>query len=245
MMRLALAVVVAFAQLFPYNGPGRAKNTVTLAYSLPTSAVASTTNASSYAFSSFTPSASAILTIETCMTGNTGTFSISSSAGASLTWTAHATTASDGTNKCMLFWARTSPNPSASTFQVDTNNGNASGAGIAIKQWTGADTITASPIKQVVAVTNGSASTTPTWTVSTLDTNDGYASFFWNTTNVAGVTGPSTWTRDVNLGYATPTTGWASATKITGLTGTSVAWGSTSTAWRGITYEVYASGTGP
>lgn len=216
-----------------------------IAYSLPTAAVIVTTNAATYAFASFTPSGSAVLVIEACPTGSiSSTAFIDSSAGASLTWTLK-TSENNGTDACYLFWAKTPASPSASTFRFNTNGANATGMAMAIKEWTGSDVTTADPIRQAVANSGGS-STAPTWTVTAMSTNNGYASYFRSTTNPPAVTAPTSWTRDTNSGYATPTTGTSSASRAGGETGTTITWATTSaTAWRGLAYEVYVAGAGP
>lgn len=213
-----------------------------VSYTVPTAAVASTSNATSYPLASFTPPANVDLTIEVCATGTVAAGSITSTAGATLTWTKKISS-TNGTDTCYLFWGRTGGSPGASTFAFDCTGDAATGAIVVIKSWANADLTSSDPIAQAVG-NNGASSTAPTWTVAARSTNSGYASFFYSTTAPPAVTQPTGWTRDVNTNYSTPTTGFDSASKVTGETSTSITWASNSgTAWRGIAYEVSAPRT--
>jgi len=63
----------------------------------------------------------------------------------------------------------------------------------------------------------------------------------YNETNPAGVTPPASWTEDPtpDLGYITPTTGFETARRGSGETGSTITWGSTSaTIWSAVAIEL-------
>jgi hypothetical protein len=210
--------------------------------------VVSTSNNTTYALSSFTPSANSLFVIIAFVRGNTAAPTIVNTSGTAITWTNKASglfnTSADGTH---IFWGRTGGSAAASVYTV-TPSGNSSGCIAYCFQITGADQTTSDPLKQ--AVVNQASSTNPTsGTIPAIITSNAvlsaWAGALSSSTTPAVSTPPTNWTELSEDGFATPTTNASSASRNSGETGTSITFTAATTPWGLAFVEVYNTGAGP
>lgn len=214
-----------------------------------TTEIVSTTNAATYAFGSFTPTASSVLVVMAFGTGTVDDGAITNTSGTSLTWTRKSSIVyNGGVDTAYVFWAKTPASTAASVYTVDFTGDNATSCIAYILTFTGSDIVTADPIKQVK--TNSATSTNATVTFnSALGTNNGYA-IGWggqlSSTNPANVsTQPTSWTEAGDNGIGTPTNNATCAFRAGSETGTTFTFTNASTNWGLVGVEVYVSGAGP
>lgn len=206
----------------------------------PVAEVVSTTNATSYAFGAFTPSANAILVV---MVFATDTVAAGSMSGGSLTWTRKASY-TWGAHTAYLFWARTGGSPASTTITFDCTGDAASGVSMSVVQFTGGDVVTADPIRQFRYGTATAANPSVTF-ASNMSTSNGYcAAFGINRTTVTSAP-PGSWTETHDTGYSTPNAGGSGAFRAGGETGATVTFTAASGTWAMYAVEVYVSGSGP
>lgn len=209
----------------------------------PTAELLSTSNATSYQVgAAFTPSANATLVVLVAATDTTATGTVS---GGGLTWTKKDSLNYSTTDTLYLFWANTGASPASCQPTFDCTGDAASGAVVAVLEYTGSDVVTADPIRQV-AKNTASSTANPTCTFpANLDTNNGYAYIIGSARTTPAITPPASWTETVDGGYSTPAAGAEVAYRAGGETGTTLTTTATSHTWGMLAFEVYVSGAGP
>jgi hypothetical protein len=106
--------------------------------------------------------------------------------------------------------------------------GASTGGGLSVYAVRGMAKVGSGAIKQSASqAAQASGTPAPTFGASVLTGNPVISAIF-NGTNPGGITAKSGYTRDVNTGYATPTTGFDSMHQNSGETGTAITWGSSS-----------------
>jgi hypothetical protein len=211
--------------------------------------VLSTSNAATYALSSFTPQTNSTVVVFAFATGTTATGSVTNTSGTSLTWHKKTSVAFDGgADTAYVFWANTGASTAASVYTLDFTGDNATACIGWALSFTGSDIVTPDPIKQFK--TNSATSTNATVTFDTaLGTNNGYA-IGWggqlSSTDPANVsTPPTSWTEAGDRGIGTPTNNATVAYRAGSETGTTYTFTNSSTSWGLVAIEVYVSGAGP
>lgn len=215
-----------------------------IAITAPTPAVASTSNATTYAFAAFTPSANAILVILAFAGGTVAAGSITGG-NKDYNWIKTTTKLYNTTDTAYMFWSRTPATPASMTFSFDCTGDAATGCVIIIFQITGADINTTNPIKQFI--TGGATSTNATGTFATgLNTNNGYIAGWGGELAAGASTPPASWIENGDVAYTTPAGNAAGAFRAGGEAGTTViTFTNASTAWGYIAAEIYADQAGP
>lgn len=211
-----------------------------IAISEPVAELASTTDGTSYAMGAFTPAADAILVVFVMTKGSMtvpGTMS-----GGGLTWTLKSNFLFDVTVNMRCFWAKTGASPASCTPTFDCTGDGASGCFMAAFELTGADIVTADPIKQLATGNNSNADPTVTFAAA-LGTNNGYMAANGGDSQTS--TPPASWTETVDAAIATPTCSFAAAYRAGGETGTTVTFTRAASIWGMMAIEVYVAGAGP
>lgn len=167
----------------------------------PVAEVASTTNATSYAFGAFTPSANSTLVV---FVFATGTVAAGTMSGGSLTWTRATSQLYNSVDTAYVFWAQTGGSPGSTTITFDCTGDGATGAVMAVVEFTGTDATI--PIRQVKKSATTAANPTVTFNNALL-TGNGYAAGFGMPRNPPTSAAPGSWTEIADTGYGTPTSG--------------------------------------
>lgn len=215
----------------------------------PVAEIVSTSNASTYDFASFTPTASALLVVIAMVRGSVGVGTMVNVSGTSLTWTRKTAFAwNAGADTMYVHWAKVPASTVASVYRVDTGADGGTGCIAYMYQFTGHDAVTSDPIKQIA--TNAAATANPVATFATaLNTNNGYCAGWegaLSSANPANVSAPPvSWTEVGDNGFATPTTNGSGAFRAGGETGTTVTFTAGATTYGIIAVEVYVDGAGP
>lgn len=208
----------------------------------PVAEVASTTNSATYAFGAFTPTANSVLVIIAALSGTATT--TATVTGTSFIWTQKCAVTFNTTDRVYVLWAKVGSTTPSTTATVDVTGDNATGAVMAMYQFTGSDIFTPDPIKQ--CATNATTAANPVATFGTaLGTNNGYAAAFGMPRNPPTSTAPGSWTETHDTGYSTPTSGGSGGYRAGGETGTTVTFTSASAAYGIAAVEVYVDGAGP
>jgi hypothetical protein len=208
---------------------------------VPTTWLATTTNATSYSLGAFTPKPNALLVVFIAVSATS--VSTATCAGGSLTWNQLFGTGLvyNSTSKAYAFYAQVGASPSSTTITVSGLTGG-SGSVMGVWQITGHNKI--KPIAQTISST-GTATTNPSVTFATArNTKNATLAAYGNSLSPAGSTQPSGWTLDANLGYATPTSGGAGGHRATGETATGVTFTNASSSWGMFGIEVNAEDVG-
>jgi hypothetical protein len=212
-----------------------------IAVSEPVAEIAVTTNSTTYAFGAFTPASDAVLVMIAAVTG---TAQATATVTGGLTWTQKCAVTYNTTDRVYALWAKTGSSPGSLTFTFNVASDAGTGAVIAMYQFTGADVLTADPIKQ--CATNATTAANPVATFGTaLNTSNGYAAAFGLPRNPPTSTAPGSWTETHDTGYGTPTSGGSGGYRAGGETGTTVTFTSASAAYGIAAVEVYVAGAGP
>lgn len=126
----------------------------------------------------------------------------------------------------MEIYVRTALIGSATSTVFTDAAGTTTGGGIAVYKVSGVTNINAA-VRQVAAQANHAtgAAPAPTFAAAAL-TSSVIISGVFDATNPPALTAKSGYTRDVNAGYATPTSGVDTMSVATGETGTAITWGS-------------------
>lgn len=207
----------------------------------PTPEIAVTTNSATYAFAAFTPAANATVVIIAALTG-TATTTATVTGG--LTWTQKCAVTFNTTDRVYVMWANTGASPGSLTFTIDVTGDAATGAVMAMYQFTDSDQVTSDPLKQ--CATNAATAANPVATFgASMGTLNGYASAFGLPRSPPTSAPPASWTETHDVGYATPTSGGAGGFRAGGETGTTVTFTSASAAYGIAAVEVYVTGAGP
>jgi hypothetical protein len=198
-------------------------------------ATVSTSQAESYASSSFTPAAGDLLVVFVSASATTATGSLTDSQGLGWTKTTNASF-SGAPDRLYVFVANTLAAASSMTVTFDCTGDQATGANIAIARVSGMTrTGTSGAIKQKRQVSGQSASTTPEAIfAASCQTGNPTLGVVGNRANPAGLTAPTNWTEQVDTGYNTPSSGLEYVSQNSGFTGTTITWGSTSSTVYGV-----------
>lgn len=209
-----------------------------IAINEPVAELVSTTDATSYAMTVFTPAANATLVV---FVQATGTVAAGSMTGGSLTWTKKDSQVYNTVDTQYVFWANTGPSPASTTITFNCTGDAATGCVMLAFQCTGTDLQAADPIRQV-AKNTGAATGNPTVTfASALLPSNGYCYGIGSARTTPGITPPTNWTETADSGYGTPAAGGAGAYRATGESGTQIATIATSHTWGMMAVEVNAS----
>lgn len=200
----------------------------------------STSNASSYASGSFTPSLGDLLVVCVTASGTVAAGTVSNSAGTTFTKITSALKAS-GADTLYLFVADSLVTSATSqTCTFDCTGDNATGAIVTVLSLSGMTRTGAAAVKKSGKQDNGAAAGTPTVSLGSAALSQNLlVGFIGNGSSPATLTQPSSWSELWDsTGYSTPTTGHEVASIASGFTGSSVTWGSTSaTAFGAIVAE--------
>jgi len=210
------------------------------------SSTASTSNTTSYASGSFTPGngellVCAVVATATAAAAPTLTDSLSGS------WTLVATAPWNGTTNSIYLFVRTTliGTGAAMTVTFDCTGDAATGVVIEVAGVSGMTNTGATAVLQSAVNKNGAATTPATTFASAAQTGNPTLVFLGSAANPPGVTVPTGWTQQDSTGYGSPTTGSQYVSRDNGFTGTTITWGSTSSAlWGALAVELDASGGG-
>lgn len=196
---------------------------------------ASTTNATSYASPSFTPTARDLLVLFVPTSGTTATGTATASAnGITFTKVGQATKgAGPDTLYCFIANQLVPPSPASMTTTFDCTGDTASGAIVCIALVSGMSRAGLSAIRTIAGVQQvdddsgvaGGVAPSTVFPANALTTNPTIQGVL--TTVGSGSTPPTNWTERVDATYATPTTGGGYSSRDSGFTGTTITLGST------------------
>ena len=200
--------------------------------------VADTSNATSYAFGAFTPTANSFLVV---ILAALSTVIDNGVSGGSLVWTRQYSLIT--TNVIAIYTAPVGGSPGSTTITFDCTGDAAAGCSMTCHQFTGQNV--GNEVSQVASSTVG-AGGTPTLVFGTaLNTSNGYCAQLGNSDNPANVVHPASWTESADTGFNSPTTGLEAAFRAGGESGTTITWGGTTvSAARTVGIEVNAVGIG-
>jgi hypothetical protein len=175
-----------------------------------------------------TPAVNDLIVVVAAATGPTGSLGCTDN-NSSGTYTLIEFQVQNGIANPLCLLVRTALITSASSTTWTTSGESASsGGGLVVYRVSGMTRTGASAVK-THGGNNAASTTTPAVALGAAAlTGNALIGAVFNATNVAGVTQPSTWTQDNNVGYNTPTAGLESTHINSGFTGSTVTWGSTS-----------------
>ncbi len=199
-------------------------------------------NVNSYAALAFTPAANDIIIVAAGITDTAASLGITDSQG--ITYTKLVDQA-QGIQKVGLFLANTLAANSTDTIAVTCTGDNGTGCVGFLRRIGGGRTTL--PFHRQVSFATGGAGTTPTVVMpAAIRTANGFYGFVFNLSNPAGVTPPSEFTEQQDIGHTTPDMGGEWGRALSGVTSTTITWGSTSaTAWLAVGVEIYVSTEAP
>lgn len=219
------------------------------AVTLPAGAtVADTSNVTSYrcptGAGTFTPTAGALLVAfvyasGTVAPGATFTMTDSQSLGWTLITSALGNTS---VSTAICFVANNLAAATAMSVTFDCTGDAATGANVIVAQVTGMTRTGASAVRQSATTANRATGGTPadTFPAAALTGNPTLGAVA-NSTSPAGLTPPTNWTELADIGYSTPATGLEVVSRDSGFTGTTITWGSTTSAGADIIVELDTS----
>lgn len=209
-----------------------------LAISEPISNINDATDASSYAFASFTPAANCKLVAIFAVYGHNTDEGTVSDSGMGLTWTKrHRATWQGGASTIYVFEATVGASPAATVVTLTLPTDAATGCGATMFQITG----TSVTFVQVASKTGSGAGANVDMGAA-LNTNNCYVGGAGQANNPPAVTPPASWTETADLGHAS-SEGHFSAFRVNGETGTNIAWTGGTGAW-GLALAEYSEGGG-
>lgn len=192
-------------------------------------ATASTANAATYTSGSFTPVAGDLLVVFVTSSGTVGAGTMTDTQ--SLGWTKITSAVKNTSADTIYCFVANAPAAAvATTVTFGTGGAAATGAFISVARVAGMTRTGAAAVKQSAIQSNGAAAATPApaFGASAL-TGNPTLGVIGNGTSPATMTPPASWTEnDDSTGYATPTTGQEYVSRVSGFTGTTITWGSTS-----------------
>lgn len=168
----------------------------------PVAGVFTSSNAATYAFTSFTPTAGSLLVFWVFGTGLAGTGSLSNT-GTALTWVQQGTIEYPGGLRIYCFTAQVPASVSASVITFATNGASASGCGLCLQVVTGHDK--GNPIRQVNSAWGSSS--TPSVTFGSIAENSGVQCGGLINNAVYFFDDPSGWGYTDSDGWGTPNCG--------------------------------------
>ena len=209
--------------------------------------IVSTSNATTYDFGSFTPTANSLLVCVAVVSATVAAGSMSTVSGTTLTWNQE-TTFDGGGDRFYLYWAKVGSSVSASVYRINVTGDAGTGCFGYMLTFTGYDSKRANPIRQFAANSGlGTANANVTFS-DAMNTNNGYAALWsggLSSSNPANVsTPPTSWTEIGDNGYGSPTRNASCAFRAGGETGTTITFTNATASWGCVGFEVYAD-TGP
>lgn len=193
-----------------------------------------------------TPAANDLIVLVLAHSGYTGTDAPTDNNSDGLgTYTLAKSALSRSSGDTLAVWVRDHLVGSATSTVFTAAPGTTSGGGLAVMKLTGMTRVSSNAVKKTGSQDNGTGGTTPaaSWTGggSAATTNSVLAALM-NQTSPGGVAKPTTFTtRQVNDGYAMPTTGIDIATVDSGNTDSTVTWGGNSTLFGHVIVEFDAT----
>ena len=129
----------------------------------------------------------------------------------------------------LKLWVRDTLIAAATSTIFTTAPGTTTGGGLAVLAITGMTQVGAAAKRQSNGQTSIVGGTTPTVTLASAAVTDNpLIGVILNTANPAAVSPPAGWTERLDTGYGTPPTGVEVATLDSGVTSSTITWGSTS-----------------
>lgn len=190
-----------------------------------------------------TPAVGDLIVIVTAHSGNTSTAAPTDN-NSSGTYTLVNTAVKATSADTMKVWVRNALITSATSTVFTHAPGTSTGGGLAVLKITGMSLTGSSAIVRSAIQSNIASGTPAPVLAATPGINNAIITAVFNATSPAGVTQRTGYTRSVNLGYATPTTGLAVAHDDAGETSATITWGSSSaTAFCSIAVEINAAVT--
>jgi hypothetical protein len=203
---------------------------------------ASTSNASGYTSSAFTPATDDLLVVLVVATATTAAGTCTGSAG--LTFTRVATRTKNGSADTLYAFVADAPATAGSqTVTFSCAGDNATGCVLFVARVSGLlGLYGAAAVRQSSGQSNAAAGTpSATFALPVVASNPTIA-FIANATNPATMTPPINWTERADSGYASPATGAEYASRDSGFAGTTIPWGSASaSAFGDIVLELAAT----
>lgn len=194
--------------------------------------IASTTNASSYTSSSFTPPASELLVVAFSPGSLVGTSPTVTASANSITFTevTGAFVIRSSVDDARLFVAnQLLPGSPAAMTITASPGGSASGLIGFVASVSSLTRVGLAAVRGAAGGNNASTFTPAVTMAQAALTGNPVLAFVWNATNTSGITIPTNFTSGVaDQGYATPTRGGRYAFRNSGHTSATVTWGSTS-----------------
>lgn len=162
------------------------------------------------------------------------------------TYTLIAATAANGSTSRAAIFIRNAKIGSATSTTFTTVLPTNTGGGLSVYKAVGMTNVGSAAARQSATDSNDIAGATPAVTyASAASTSNAQIAAIINGTNAAGVTTPSGFTRGVNTGFTTPTTGTAVFTIDSGNTSTTLTWGGTSASNFGAVAVELSTGAAP
>lgn len=185
----------------------------------PATSVNSNTDATTYSFGSFTPTAGSILVVFVVATGTVQTNPTITNTGTTLTWTLDVAQIVSGAGY-YIFWARVPATVSASIVTFNCATDGPDGINMSIFSCANTNRFSSDPLIQTKISTTGTTSTNATITFDkVLRPRSGYivawAGLFTGNNNS---TAPTGFTEVGDLGRTTPARNFSAATRNGGLT---------------------------
>lgn len=184
----------------------------------PATSVSSNTDATTYSFASFTPTAGSILVVFVVATGTVQTNPTITNTGTTLTWTLDAAQIVSGTGY-YIFWARVPATVSASVVTFNCTTDGPDGINMSIFSCANTNRFSSDPLIQTKISTTGTTSTNANITFDkALRPRSGYivawAGLFTGNNNS---TAPTGFTEVGDLGRTTPARNFSAARRDGGL----------------------------
>lgn len=216
-----------------------AKSQVTV--TSPTTSISSNTDATTYSFASFTPTAGSILVVFVVATGTTQTNPTITNTGTTLTWTLKATQIISGTGY-YIFWTRVPATVSASVITFNCTTDGPDGINMAIHSFAGANRFSSDPLIQAQISTSATTSTNANITFgNALRPRSGYV-VGWSglfTTGTTNSTPPTGFTETNDQARNAPARNFSTARRSGGLsTAGPITFTNASTTWVVMGVEV-------
>ncbi len=160
----------------------------------PATSISSNTDAATYSFGAFTPTAGSVLVVFVVATGTVQTNPTITNTGTTLTWTLKASQILSG-NGYYIFWTRVPTTVSSSVISFNCTTDNADGINMAIHSFAGVNRFSSDPLIQAQISTSETTSTNANITFGkSLRPRSGYVvawsgNFSSGTTNSTAPTG--------------------------------------------------------
>jgi hypothetical protein len=213
-----------------------------------TAAVASlgdTTALSLYPSNAFTPTAGDLLVVLATVSGSTidGTCTASANGITFSFPTGGRAIHNSSANSTMLYVANqlVPASPASMTCTVNVTGDAGTGAVVHVASVAGMTNVGLAAVRQVTKQDNGTGGTTPAPVFGSACLTGNPTLVVLGQVSVTATTAPTGWTKLGEASYSTPTIGSAWVGRDSGFTGTTITWGTTSTAFGDVAIELDAS----